>query len=211
MKLHTKNLEVIKNIDEDQGVLILIKHTTHVELDVRLMAEEMKLGGMYKPQSNEVMNYLMIRGRNRYVTGAINNHQARKAIFWINNGHKFIYAADQDYGMKNSEFIPFFGVDAATITLPERLSKLGIKVVMANVQRTPKGFELEFHQISDYKEEKSVLKEINNNYEKFILYSPESFLWTHRRFKSRPKGEETIYPQWKSRDKRRKRKRETRR
>ena len=175
------------------------------------MAEEMKLGGMYKPQSNEVMNYLMIRGRNRYVTGAINNHQARKAIFWINNGHKFIYAADQDYGMKNSEFIPFFGVDAATITLPERLSKLGIKVVMANVQRTPKGFELEFHQISDYKEEKSVLKEINNNYEKFILYSPESFLWTHRRFKSRPKGEETIYPQWKSRDKRRKRKRETRR
>ena len=211
LKLHTKNLEVIKNIDEDQGVLILIKHTTHVELDVRLMAEEMKLGGMYKPQSNEVMNYLMIRGRNRYVTGAINNHQARKAIYWINNGHKFIYAADQDYGMKNSEFIPFFGVDAATITLPERLSKLGIKVVMANVQRTPKGFELEFHQISDYKEEKSVLKEINNNYEKFILYSPESFLWTHRRFKSRPKGEETIYPQWKSRDKRRKRKRETRR
>ena len=57
----------------------------------------------------------------------------------------------------------------------------------------------------------SYLKEINNNYEKFILYSPESFLWTHRRFKSRPKGEETIYPQWKSRDKRRKRKRQARR
>ena len=110
---------------------------------------------------------------------------------------------------KIQNLYPFFGVDAATITLPERLSKSGIKLVMANVLRTPKGFELEFEQLSDYKEEKSVLKEINNNYEKFILYSPESFLWTHRRFKSRPKGEETIYPQWKSRDKRRKRKRET--
>ncbi len=210
LKVSSENVNIFNEIDKDQGVLILIKHSTHVELDIRLMAQEIELGGMYKPQSNEVMNYLMIRARNRYVIGAIHNHQAKEAVKWINNGQKFLYAADQDYGEKNSQFIPFFGVDAATITFPERLSKSGVKIVMANVSRNKKGFHLEFHEISDYKEEGSVLKEVNKFYEKFILNSPENFLWTHRRFKSRPPGEAPIYSEWKSREKRRKKKRESR-
>ena len=210
LKVSSENVNIVKDLDKDQGVLILIKHSTHVELDIRLMAQEIELGGMYKPQSNEVMNYLMIKARNRYVIGAIHNHQAKEAVQWINNGQKFLYAADQDYGEKNSKFIPFFGVDAATITFPERLSKSGVKIVMANVSRNKKGFYLEFHEISDYKEEGSVLKEVNEFYEKFILNSPESFLWTHRRFKSRPPGEAPIYSEWKSREKRRKKKRESR-
>ena len=210
LKVSSENVNIFNEIDKEQGVLILIKHSTHVELDIRLMAQEIELGGMYKPQSNEVMNYLMIRARNRYVIGAIHNHQAKEAVKWINNGQKFLYAADQDYGEKNSRFIPFFGVDAATITFPERLSKSGVKIVMANVSRNKKGFHLEFHEISDYKEEGSVLKEVNKFYEKFILNSPENFLWTHRRFKSRPPGEAPIYSEWKSREKRRKKKRESR-
>ncbi len=210
LKLSSKNVNIFKELDKNEGVLILIKHSTHVELDVRLMAQEIELGGMYKHQSNEVMNYFMIKARNKYVAGAIDNHQAKEAIQRINNGHKFLYAADQDYGEKNSQFIPFFGVDAATITFPERLSKSGVKIVMANVSREGERFNLEFHEISDFKEDGSVLKEVNEFYEKFILYSPENFLWTHRRFKSRPLGQESIYSEWKSRDNRRSKKRQLR-
>ena len=206
LKRSSKNLDIFKELDKEKGVLILIKHSTHVELDIRLMAKEIELGGMYKPQSNEVMNYLMIRARNKYVVGAIHNHQAKQAIQWINNGQKFLYAADQDYGEKNSQFIPFFGIDAATVTFPEKLSRSGVKIVMANVSKNLEGFDLEFHEIADYKEEGSVLKEVNQFYEKYILKSPENFLWTHRRFKSRPQGQESIYSEWKSRDKRRKKK-----
>tara|TARA_Y100001970_G_scaffold98563_1_gene123887 strand:- start:34685 stop:35662 length:978 start_codon:yes stop_codon:yes gene_type:complete len=207
LKRSSTNLDIFKELNEEKGVLILIKHSTHVELDIRLMAQEIDLGGMYKPQSNEVMNYLMIKARNKYVTGAIHNHQTKQAIKWINNGQKFLYAADQDYGEKNSQFIPFFGEDAATVTLPERLSRSGVKIVMANISRNHEGFDLEFHEISDYKEQGSVLKEVNQFYEKFILKSPANFLWTHRRFKSRPTGKDSIYPEWKSRDKRRRKKR----
>jgi len=210
LKQSTSNLKIFGELNEGKGVLILIKHSTHIELDVRFMAKEIELGGMYKPQSNEVMNYLMIRARNKYVTGAIHNHQTRQAIKWINSGQKFLYAADQDYGEKNSQFVPFFGVDAATVTFPERLSRSGVKIVMANVSRGLEGFNLEFHEIADYKEKGSVLKEVNQYYERFILQSPENFLWTHRRFKSRPEGEESVYSEWKSRDKRRKKKRLTR-
>ncbi len=203
LKRNSKNINILSDLDKDQGALILIKHSTHVELDIRLMSLDIDLGGMYKPQSNKVMSYLMIKARNRYVNGAINNRQAKMAVDWMKGGHKFLYAADQDYGTKVSQFIPFFGVDAATVTFPEYLSKKGIKIIMANVARNQDGFDLEFHELTTYTEEGSVLKQMNSFYEDFILKSPPSFLWMHRRFKNRPQGQEPIYSDWKRRDQKR--------
>ena len=203
LKRNSQNINILSDLDKDQGALILIKHSTHVELDIRLMSLDIDLGGMYKPQSNKVMSYLMIKARNRYVNGAINNRQAKMAVDWMKGGHKFLYAADQDYGTKVSQFIPFFGVDAATVTFPEYLSKKGIKIIMANVARNQDGFDLEFHELTTYTEEGSVLKQMNSFYEDFILKSPPSFLWMHRRFKNRPQGQEPIYSDWKRRDRKR--------
>ena len=203
LKRNSQNINILSDLDKDQGALILIKHSTHVELDIRLMSLDIDLGGMYKPQSNKVMSYLMIKARNRYVNGAINNRQAKMAVDWMKGGHKFLYAADQDYGTNVSQFIPFFGVDAATVTFPEYLSKKGIKIIMANVARNQDGFDLEFHELTTYTEEGSVLKQMNSFYEEFILKSPPSFLWVHRRFKNRPQGQEPIYSDWKRRDRKR--------
>jgi len=203
LKRNSQNINILSDLDKDQGALILIKHSTHVELDIRLMSLDIDLGGMYKPQSNKVMSYLMIKARNRYVNGAINNRQAKMAVDWMKGGHKFLYAADQDYGTNVSQFIPFFGVDAATVTFPEYLSKKGIKIIMANVARNQDGFDLEFHELTTYTEEGSVLKQMNSFYEEFILKSPPSFLWVHRRFKNRPQGQEPIYSDWKKRDRKR--------
>ena len=203
LKRNSQNINILNDLNKDQGALILIKHSTHVELDIRLMSLDIDLGGMYKPQSNKVMSYLMIKARNKYVNGAINNRQAKMAVDWMKGGHKFLYAADQDYGTKVSQFIPFFGVDAATVTFPEYLSKKGIKIIMANVARNQDGFDLEFHELTDYTEEGSVLKQMNSFYEDFILKSPPSFLWMHRRFKNRPTGQEPIYSDWKRRDRKR--------
>ena len=203
LKSNSQNINILKDLEKDQGALILIKHSTHVELDIRLMSLDIDLGGMYKPQSNKVMSYLMIKARNRYVNGAINNRQAKMAVDWMKGGHKFLYAADQDYGTKVSQFIPFFGVDAATVTFPEYLSKQGIKIIMANVARNQEGFDLEFHELATYSGEGSVLKQINSFYEDFILKSPASFLWMHRRFKNRPEGQKPVYSDWKRRDKKR--------
>jgi lauroyl/myristoyl acyltransferase len=203
LKRNSQNINILSDLDKDQGALILIKHSTHVELDIRLMSLDIDLGGMYKPQSNKVMSYLMIKARNRYVNGAINNRQAKMAVDWMKGGHKFLYAADQDYGTNVSQFIPFFGVEAATVTFPEYLSKKGIKIIMANVARNQDGFDLEFHELTTYTEEGSVLKQMNSFYEEFILKSPPSFLWVHRRFKNRPQGQEPIYSDWKRRDRKR--------
>ena len=39
------------------------------------------------------------------------------------------------------------------------------------------------------------LRQINYEIEEFISKNPENYLWSHRRFKNRPEGEESFYPQ----------------
>ena len=48
---------------------------------------------------------------------------------------------------------------------------------------------------------------MNQTYEKSILKAPTQYFWMHRRFKTRPEGEEGFYPDWKRREARRERER----
>ena len=38
------------------------------------------------------------------------------------------------------------------------------------------------------------LRTINFEIEEFIRKNPDNYLWSHRRFKNRPDGEESFYP-----------------
>ena len=91
------NKELIEHAQT--GVLVLIKHSTHLELDLRLLSQHFDLTGMYKSQTNEAINYVMIRARNNYIQGSLTNKEAMKAVRWIRSGKNFLYAADQDLSL----------------------------------------------------------------------------------------------------------------
>ena len=42
---------------------------------------------------------------------------------------------------------------------------------------------------------------LNKQLEEFVRIHPEQYLWMHRRFRSRPEGEEPFYPKKKKRKK----------
>jgi len=203
-KLITKksNFELLHEVNE--GCIILLKHSTHAELDIRMTSTVFEAGGMYKTQTNKVMNYLMIKARNKYLMGTVTNRQTRRGIRFLNSGIKFMYAADQDYGTKGAEFVPFFGVPAATVTLPSDLFKKGTKVFFFNVVRVGSGYEISLEDIGAKANEENFLKLMNETYKEAILKEPTQYFWMHRRFKNRPKGEEGFYPYWKKREERRK-------
>ena len=209
-KLITKksNFELLDDVNE--GCLILLKHSTHAELDIRIICNLIKAGGMYKSQTNKVMNYLMIKARNKYAIGTVTNRQTRRGLGFLRNGLKFLYAPDQDYGTKGSEFIPFFGIQAATVTLPSDLFKKGIKVYFYNVERVGSGYEITLEDLGSKTNEENFLNLMNETYEKAILKTPTQYFWMHRRFKNRPEGEEGFYPYWKKREKRREKQRKKR-
>ena len=76
------NFELLDDVNE--GCLILLKHSTHAELDIRMTSSLVKAGGMYKNQTNKVMNYLMIKARNKYLIGTVTNRQTRRGLKFLN-------------------------------------------------------------------------------------------------------------------------------
>jgi len=207
-KLDTRvlNKEVLE--DTQTGALVLIKHSTHLELDLRLLSQHFDLTGMYKSQTNEAINYVMIRARNNYIQGSLTNKEAMKAVRWIRSGKNFLYAADQDYGLKVSKMVPFFGQTAATVTFPALFLKKDIKIVLADISKVDDTYEIEIKNIDSSINEEEFLFEMNKTYEEFIKKDPSGYLWMHRRFKS---GQtESLYPKWTSREKRREKRRENR-
>jgi len=206
-KLITKKTDFEHLDSNNEGCLILLKHSTHAELDIRIISRLLRVGGMYKTQTNKVMNYLMIKARNKYLIGTVTNRQTRRGLTWLRNGLKFLYAADQDYGAKGSEFVPFFGIQAATITLPSDLFKKGTRVYFFNVIRVNSSYEITLDEFSQQTDKDGFLNEMNNFYQKAILETPTQYFWMHRRFKTRPEGEEGFYPHWKRREARRERER----
>ena len=187
------------------GVLVLIKHSTHLELDLRLLSQFFDLTGMYKSQTNAVLNYVMIKARNNYIKASLTNKEGLKAAKWIKSGKIFLYAADQDYGQNVSEMVPFFGHDAATVTFPALFCKRNIKIIFADVSKVKGTYEIELKELHSSQNRYEFLKEMNDLYQEFILKEPEGYLWMHRRFKSGL--HENIYPKWSSRDKKREKRR----
>jgi len=195
MKVSFINKEaLIKAKKEKKGLLVLIKHSTHLELDLRILSEELSLGGMYRPQNNLVVNYFMTKARNSMFTGVVSRTEAKHAIRWIKNGLKFLYAADQDYGKNVSEFIPFFDHKAATVKLPAYLAKQDIKTVLLNIDRNKLEYQVELIEIDNTLEDIEFLTSINMKYEQVIRKFPEQYLWIHRRFKSSLHLGEDFYP-----------------
>ena len=209
-KLITKKTDFEHLDSNNEGCLILLKHSTHAELDIRIISRLLRVGGMYKTQTNKVMNYLMIKARNKYLIGTVTNRQTRRGLKWLRNGLKFLYAADQDYGTKGSEFVPFFGIQAATITLPSDLFKKGTRVYFFNVIRVNSSYEITLNEFSQQTDKDDFSNEMNNFYQKAVLGAPTQYFWMHRRFKTRPEGEEGFYPHWKRREARRERERNKR-
>jgi KDO2-lipid IV(A) palmitoleoyltransferase len=97
-------------------------------------------------------------------------------------------------------FAPFFSVQqAATTNGTYVLSRLsGAKMLTISMVRKAdrRGYSLHISDVmSDYpgEDKQDAASYINKVIEKEILRAPEQYLWVHRRFKTRPLGETSLY------------------
>ena len=105
---------------------------------------------------------------------------------------------DFDYGLK-SEFVPWFGISAATVTATPRIATLS-KVPVVGVSFRHKldfsGYEIELYPVFDNVpsgDNHADLLRINQFIEECIRRHPEEYFWAHARFKRRPPGEGPFY------------------
>lgn len=121
----------------------------------------------------------------------------RKIVKALKDGYPFYYLPDMDFGPKESIFVPFFGVQTATIPALSRLVRLtGARVVPVITRQVPDGYEVELMAPwADFPGE-SVEADtafMNRFIESQVLQMPEQYFWLHKRFKTRPPGEQRFY------------------
>ena len=115
----------------------------------------------------------------------------------MKDGRPFYYLPDMDFGPKESIFVPFFGVPAATIPALSRLVRLtGARVVPVISRQVPDGYEIEVMPPWENFPGESVEADtamMNRFIESQVLTMPEQYFWVHKRFKTRPPGQQGVY------------------
>jgi KDO2-lipid IV(A) lauroyltransferase len=186
---------------DGHGLVLLGAHFTTLEtggVAVTHVAGE-QLGGFYREHTNPAMEWLVHRVRDRYADQIFNRLELRAAVRHLRKGGLLWYAPDQDYRRGESRFVPFFNVQASTSTSPHQLARMGkARVLMMSQKRLPgtQGYEVVFEPVFEDMPGATAeqdLERINQSLEAVIRDCPEQYLWIHRRFKTRPPGEDSVY------------------
>jgi Kdo2-lipid IVA lauroyltransferase/acyltransferase len=187
----------------DKPVMWLVPH--FVALDVAGTATQLFQGRMvasiYQAQSNAVFDEAMRNGRLRFKHAEIfsRSERALPLVRAIKRGHAFFNLPDMDFGAKDAAFVPFFGVPAATLLAPARMARsLGMVVqpVLAEILPGGAGYRVRFlPPWPDFPGDDDVAAatRMNRWIEDEIARNPAQYLWVHKRFKTRPEGEASLY------------------
>ncbi|WP_458070120.1 LpxL/LpxP family Kdo(2)-lipid IV(A) lauroyl/palmitoleoyl acyltransferase [Rhodanobacter sp. BL-MT-08] len=182
-----------------QGVLLVGGHFSHLELCARLVSQRIRISGMYRKMDSAVFEWAVLRARLDYATTMFDKDDLRGTVKYLRSGGTLWYAPDQDMRSKDSVFVPFFGVPAATITATHHLARLsGAAVIPFFHRRLPDGagYALRLGAPLENVPSADALDDtarVNGCIEQMVRESPEQYLWVHKRFKSRPEGQPTLY------------------
>lgn len=184
-------------------VMWLVPH--FVSLDVAGVATQIwqkrQVGSIYQAQSNTVLDAAMRRGRLRFNQGEVfsRHESALPLVRAIKRGYVFFNLPDMDFGPRDADFVPFFGVPAATLLAPSRMARsLGMTVqpVVADALPGGHGWRVRFLEPwSDWPSDDPLAdaKRMNAWIETEIRRNPTQYLWVHKRFKTRPPGSPSLY------------------
>jgi KDO2-lipid IV(A) lauroyltransferase len=195
-------LEGLEHIEKAQaqgkGVLLAGCHFTTIDISGRIMSFHISADVVYREDNNPVMSWAIARARARVNNDAIHRHDMRKLIRNLRKGHIVWYAPDQDYGKHRSIFAPFFGIEAATVPGTSKLARLTDCAVIPFAHYREEGgrYRLVVHPpLENFPtdDERADATQVNAKIEEMIRVEPAEYMWVHRRFKSRPDGEPSLY------------------
>jgi KDO2-lipid IV(A) lauroyltransferase len=184
---------------EGRPVILLSPHFVGLDAGGTVISMHVTGCSVFSNQKNPVLNKLLYDGRMRFSDAVLLSRQdgMRKIVKAMKDGYPFYYLPDMDFGPKESIFVPFFGIQTATIPALSRLVRLtGARVVACIVRQVLDGYEVEVMPPWENFPGESVEADtefMNHFIESQVLRMPEQYFWLHKRFKTRPPGEQRFY------------------
>ncbi len=180
-------------------VIVLAPHFLGLDAGGIRFQLETQFVSMYAKQSNPVLDEFTVKGRSRFNDPVLLSKQdgLLPAVRLMRAGMPLYFLPDMDLGPRDAVFAPFFGIPAATVTSVSRLAKLtGAAIIPCVTRFEGNGYICEFYPPwLDYPKDDPIAAAtyMNQFIEQRIMESPAQYLWTHKRFKTRPNGEPSFY------------------
>ena len=192
----------VQEIDGDAPVVLFVPHFLGLDAGVTAITllTQRRILGVYTKQSNAIVDEWIFRGRHRFTTDSRAVHRSegvREMIAAVRGGAAMYLLPDMNFGAEDSIFVPFYGVQAATVPSLPRFARLcKAKVVPLLTKLTASGYEVRLlpawddYPTSDIAADTALM---NARLESYIDGMPEQYYWVHKRFKTRPPGEPPVY------------------
>lgn len=200
-----KRLRWVGDLPALQAPGPLVMFAPHfVGLDAGGLAVSLEVPGpvafIFVGQSRPAVEAWVRQGRER--SGNVRpyfRHQGmRQILAGIKKGEPLHLSPDMDFGPSESIFVPFMGVEkVATVPSLSRLSKVaGARVVPVVTRMTSAGYDIEVHApLADFPSADLVqdTTRMNAMLADWVRTMPEQYYWVHKRLKTRPEGEASVY------------------
>jgi len=197
---HVTGMENLQQaVDAGKGVLLLSAHFLVPEVGGRYLSGLSQFNAMYRRSSNKLMDHLILTQREKRLGRLFSTKDVRSVIRSLRKGETVWYATDQNSSRKESVFVEFFDITASSSTATARLAKMtGATVIPFLATRRPDGGgydlrlepALENYPTGDLKAD---TQRINDMVEAWVREYPAQYLWTHRRFRTRPDRSEPSF------------------
>ncbi|MEZ5424057.1 MAG: lysophospholipid acyltransferase family protein [Pyrinomonadaceae bacterium] len=190
-----------------RGMILVGPHLGNWEIGVfAYSAAREPLTYLARPLDNPKIEELVARLRSRFGNRSINKTNSVSAAFEVLRTGGILGALpDVNMHPKDGIFVPFFGVEACTTRGLAMLAMRTNAMIMPMccvwddgkkkyVVRYGSMIEPSKTPVSDRNAEiYRLTAEMTAEMESFIRLAPDQWIWTHKRWKTRPPGEEPIY------------------
>jgi KDO2-lipid IV(A) lauroyltransferase len=195
--------EVLRMLLEGQGIIMVTGHYGNFEvLGYALAVFGLESYSVARPIDNPYINKYLMGVRQQHGQKIVDKKGATEAMLEVlKNGETLCFIADQNAGKKGM-FVDFFHRKASTYKSIGLLAiEYNLPIVVGYCRRIDDQyhFKLGVQRIirpGDWEEQENPLRWITAEYtraiEEFVRDDPEQYWWVHRRWKTRPRGEEAI-------------------
>jgi len=160
-----------------------------------------KVGSIYQRQSIAAFDEAIRKGRLRFANGEVfsRHEKALPLIRAIRRGYAFFNLPDMDFGPQEAAFVPFMGVPAATLLAPSKMAKalaMTVQPVVADILPGGQGYRVRYLEPwTDFPTDDPVADaaRMNEWIASEVRRNPSQYYWVHKRFKTRPPGEASLY------------------
>ncbi len=187
--------------ERDSGVVVFSPHFYGLEIGGSAIMQRMERPGalVYAVQPDPVLDDWMRRGRERFGNvRAYSRAEGLKPVVRALRDKVLLYLLpDMDLGPEESIFVPYYGIPTATVPSVPRLARLGqAPVVPVLTRMTPSGYDVEVLPAWQNYPTDDVVADtalMNRRLQDYIATMPDQYYWVHKRFKTRPPGEKSVY------------------